>query len=109
MSLGNGVKQRARNMLAPAIFICITAYFAWNATQGDRGLVAYKQRQELLRQVLADKAFAQAERNAWEVRVSGLQTQHLNADTLDERTRLLKNYADPSDIIVRFTGQDKLF
>lgn len=109
MSFGNGVRQRARSMLAPAIFLSITAYFAWNATQGDRGLVAYKQRQELLHQVLADKAHAEAERNAWEVRVSGLRTQHLNPDTLDERARLMRNLADPTDVIVKFTGQDKLF
>ena len=109
MSVGNGLKQRVRVMLAPAIFLSVTAYFGWNATQGDRGLVAYAQRQELLHQVLADEAFAKAERDAWEKRVSGLRTYHLNPDTLDERARLMKNLAEPTDIIVKFSGQDKLF
>ena len=109
MSLGNGLKQRVRVMLAPAIFLSITAYFAWNATQGDRGLVAYAQRQELLHQVLADEAFAKAERDAWETRVAGLRTHRLNPDTLDERTRLMKNFAEPTDVIVKFSGSDKLF
>ena len=109
MSLGNGLKQRVRMMLAPTIFLSITAYFAWNATQGDRGLRAYAQRQELLHQVLAEEAFAKAERDAWEVRVAGLRPQHLNPDPLDERARLMKNLAEPTEIIVKLNGQDKLF
>lgn len=109
MALGNSLKRRVRIMLAPAIFLSITAYFAWNATQGGRGLRAYAQRQELLRQVLADEAHARAERDAWAVRVAGLRTNHLNPDTLDERTRLMKNLSEPADVIVKFTGQDKLF
>lgn len=109
MKLGDGLRQRARIMLAPAIFLSITAYFAWSATQGGRGLRAYAQRQELLKQVRADEAFAKAERDAWAVRVAGLQTRHLNPDTLGERTRLMKNFSEPTDIIVKFTGQEKLF
>ena len=87
MSLGRELKRRGRIMIAPAIFLAITGYFGWNATQGDRGLVAYAQRQELLRQVVADQTAAKAERDGWETRVSGLRARHLNPDTLDERAR----------------------
>ncbi len=109
MSIGSAIKRRIKIALTPAIFLSITAYFGWNATQGDRGLVAYAQRQDLLRQVLADQAAAKAERDGWETRVAGLRARHLNPDTLDERARAMLNFAEPSDVIVKFSGQEKLF
>jgi cell division protein FtsB len=109
MALGRELKRRARIMIAPAIFLTITAYFGWNATQGDRGLVAYAQRQDLLRQVNADLAAAKTERDGWEIRVSGLRARHLDPDTLDERARAMLNLADPNEVIVKLGQQDKLF
>jgi cell division protein FtsB len=96
-------------MVAPAIFLAITGYFGWNATQGDRGLVAHVQRQELLRQVVAEQAAAKAERDGWDTRVSGLRARHLNPDTLNERARAMLNLSEPSDVIVKLSPQDKLF
>jgi len=96
-------------MIAPAVFLAITGYFGWNATQGDRGLVAYAERQELLRQVVADQDAAKAERDAWETRVAGLRARHLDPDTLDERARAMLNLAEPSDVIVKLGPQEKLF
>ncbi len=109
MSFGSEFKGRGRIMIAPAIFLVITGYFAWNAIQGDRGLVAYVQRQELLRKVVAEQTFAKAERGGWETRVSGLRARHLNPDTLDERARSNLNLADPTDVIVKLNSHDKLF
>jgi cell division protein FtsB len=109
MSVGGDLKQRARMMVAPTIFLAITGYFGWNATQGDRGLVAHAQRQELLRQVIAEQAATKAERDGWETRVSGLRARHLNPDTLNERARAMLNLSEPSDVIVKLGQQDKLF
>ena len=109
MSIGVEPRRPGRNMVAPAIFLAITAYFGWNATQGDRGLMAYAQRQDLLRQVMIDQSVARAERDTWEKRVAGLRTQHLNPDTLDERARAMLNLADPSEVIVKLGSHDKLF
>lgn len=109
MSLGRELKRRGRIMIAPAVFLAITGYFGWNATQGDRGLVAFTQRQDLLRQVVADQAAAKAERDGWETRVSGLRARHLDPDTLDERSRAMLNLAEPTDVIVKLGPQEKLF
>jgi cell division protein FtsB len=109
MSLGRELKRRARIMVAPSIFLAITGYFGWNATQGERGLVAYAQRQDLLRQVVADQDAAKAERDSWQTRVAGLRAQHLDPDTLDERARAMLNLAEPSEVIVKLGSQDKLF
>lgn len=109
MSIASELKRRARIMIAPAIFLTITGYFGWNATQGERGLVAFAQRQDLLRQVVADQTAAKAERDGWETRVTGLRARHLNPDTLDERARAMLNLAEPSDVIVKLGPQEKLF
>lgn len=109
MSFLSQLKERAKALIFPAIFLSITAYFGWNATQGDRGLVAHAQRLQLLKQVQNDQAAAKAERDAWETRVSGLRAQHLDPDTLDERVRAMLNLADPTEVIVKYDDKDKLF
>jgi cell division protein FtsB len=109
MALGREMRRRARLAAAPTIFLGITAYFAWNATQGDRGLVAYAHRQALLNQVIGEASAAKAERDGWETRVGDLRPRHLNPDTLDERARAMLNLAQPDEIIIKLGPQDKLF
>jgi cell division protein FtsB len=109
MSFGREMKRRAKAALPPTIFLAITAYFAWNATQGDRGLVEFAHRQSLLKQVVAEQDAAKAERDAWETRVEGLRARHLNPDTLDERARAMLNLAQPDEVIVKLGPQDKLY
>jgi cell division protein FtsB len=109
MSFGGELKRRARIMIAPSIFLAITGYFGWNAIQGDRGLMAHAQRRELLRIVDSDQAAAKAERDGWETRVSGLRARHLDPDTLDERTRMMLNLAQPNEVIVKLGPQERLF
>jgi cell division protein FtsB len=109
MALGREVKRRAKAAVAPMIFLSVVGYFGWNAVQGNRGLVAYAQRQEWLAQAQAEQAKVQAERDAWERRVSGLRARHIDADALDERARAMLNLVDPSEIIVPYATPDRLF
>lgn len=109
MSLGREIKRRAKAMIAPAAFLLVTGYFGWNATQGDRGLVAKEQRQVLQRQVDNELAAAQKEKTQWETRVAGLRAKHLNPDTLDERARAMLNLSEPNEVIVKLGPQEKLF
>lgn len=109
MSAFGPLKKRAQALLFPAVFVSITAYFGWNATQGDRGLVAFAQEQQLLKKVQDEQKAAKAERDSWEVRVSGLRSEHLDPDTLDERARAMLNLAQPNEVIIKYDSQDKLF
>jgi cell division protein FtsB len=109
MSIGREVKRRAKALIWPAVFLAVTGYFGWNATQGDRGLVAKEQRLALRRQVDAEYAAAQKERAQWETRVAGLRNKHLVPDTLDERARAMLNLSEPNEIIVKLSPQEKLF
>ena len=79
MAFGREVKRRAKAAIAPLVFLSLASYFGWNAVQGNRGLVAYAQRQELLAQANGDQAKAQTERDAWERRVAGLRSRHIDA------------------------------
>jgi cell division protein FtsB len=109
MAVGRELKHRVKAAIAPLIFLAITGYFGWSATQGNHGLVAYSQRQVLLRQAEAEHAAVQAEHDGWERRVAGLRANHLDPDTLDERSRAMLNLADPKDVIVPYTTKDRLF
>ena len=109
MAIGAGIKRRLRAAVPPAIFLALTGYFCWNATQGSHGLKAYAQDQVLLRTAQADLWQAVKERDGWERRVSGLRSAHLDRDTLDERARAMLNLTDPGDIIVPYSPQQRLF
>jgi cell division protein FtsB len=109
MAFGRELKRRGKAVIAPAIFLAITAYFGWSVTQGAHGLIAYSQRENLLLEAQAGHDAAQAERDTWQQRVAGLQANHLDLDTLDERARAMLNLADPNDIIVPYGPKDRVF
>lgn len=109
MSVGRAIKRRLRASAAPLFFLTLVLYFGWNATRGDHGLVAFGARTSLLAQARADLADAQATQAAWARRVSGLQADHIEADTLDEQARAMLNLSDPADIIMMYPAKDKLF
>lgn len=109
MMLGRVLNCLARATLAPLIFCAITAYFSWNAIHGAHGLVAYAQREVQLKQAEADLAAAKTERDKWEVQVSGLRSNHLDLDTLDERARTVLNLAQPNEIVVPYSSKNRLF
>lgn len=91
---------RPRQILAPLIFATLFGYFGYHLVNGDRGLLAMA---HLRRQIqLADQNLAEAQeaRRIWERRVAALRNQSLDPDTLDERARVLLNYARKDDIIV---------
>jgi cell division protein FtsB len=108
MSFAYAVRRQAVAMLPPAVFLSFTFYCAWNVDRGDHGLKAYALRQQQLVQAEAERAQAEAERDALEKRVAGLRLNHIDPDTLDERARAMLNLADPADLVV-FYRSKKLF
>ena len=109
MQLGREIKRRLKAAIAPLIFLSLVGYFGWNVVQGNHGLVACAQRQQILAQAQADQAQTQADKDAWDRRVSALRSRHLDADMLDERSRAMLNLANPNDIIVSYGPKDHVF
>ncbi len=91
---------RPRQILAPVIFATVFGYFGYHLVNGDRGLLALVHLQR--ENKIADQNLAEAEatRKIWELRVSELRNQSLDPDMLDERARILLNYARKDDVIV---------
>ena len=109
MGIGRRLKNFARGIAAPTLFLSLVAYFSWNATQGDRGLQSYALRQAQLKQVQAELKRVESDRDTLERRVAGLRNQRLDADTLDERARAMLNVAEPTDIVLMYGGGKRLF
>ena len=109
MDLVQTVKRKSKALLPPALFLALTGYFGWNATQGDRGLRSYALREQQLASVKAHLVATQGEAADWSRKVAGLQSAHLDADTVDERARAMLNLADPTDVVVPYEADKKLY
>jgi cell division protein FtsB len=109
MSFVGWAKRAALAALPPVLFLSLTGYFCWNATRGEHGLTTYGLREKQLVAAQAEFKAADSERDAWENRVAGLRANHIDPDTLDERSRAMLNLADPADIVVPYGQKNKLF
>ena len=91
---------RPRQILVPIVFAMMFGYFGYHLVNGDRGLLAMAHLQREVQ--IADQNLAEAEatRKIWERRVAALRNQSLEPDMLDERARVLLNFARKDDIIV---------
>ncbi|MCX7362361.1 MAG: septum formation initiator family protein [Alphaproteobacteria bacterium] len=86
--------------MAPLIFATLFGYFGYHLVNGDRGLLAMAHLQREVQTAALNLAEAEATRKIWERRVAALRNQSLDPDMLDERARILLNYARKDDIIV---------
>ena len=102
-------KNQVKSAALPTVLLALTGVFAWQATQGDHGLIMRSQRQTQLRQAEANLAAARVERDNWKGKVAGLSPAHLDRDALDQRAREMLNLADPNEIVVQYPPKDKLF
>ena len=102
MALFREARRKAVTALPPALFLSLVGYFVWNVVHGERGLVAYAKRQELLKLKQAELVVANAERDAWERRLGSLRGGRIDRDMLDERARAQLNLVDPDDIVVPY-------
>ena len=108
MSVVRTIKRAVKAAIPPLLFLSLTAYFGWSATQGDHGLATLAERQRLLKQAEAERAAAEAEQQTWERRVAALGS-HIDRDMLDERARAMLNLADPNDIVIPYGAKDRLY
>ena len=109
MTLWTRLKVGLQSMIAPVVFLGLAGYFGWSATQGERGLQTNVVRQAQLVAAQTELRRAEVERDAVERRVAGLRLQRLDPDMLDERTRVMTGWTDPSDVVVLFVMPKRLF
>ncbi len=109
MAIGRAIKRFVKAVLPSVLLLAVAGYFAWSATQGNRGLQSYARQQDQLRLAQAELTRVNGEVEAWERRVSALRNSRLDPDVLDERARAILNVADPSETVVLYGPGKKLF
>jgi cell division protein FtsB len=99
MGIFTELRKRAGDIAGPVLGFCVVGYFAYHSIEGDRGLVAWLRLQDQIRTATAELSEQQAERKALERRVSLLKPESLDRDLLEERVRVVLNYARRDEIL----------
>lgn len=98
-------RNRLRAVLnALALYVIaalVIGYFGVNAYSGNHGLRARQDLDQQIAQLTNELASLKAERANWERRVVLLRPESIDPDMLDERARVLLNYADPRELTLR--------
>jgi len=98
-------RKRARSILTALGLYVIAAlligYFGVNAFSGNRGLKAKQDIDQQVAELSAELAQLKVERAQWERRIALLKSGGVDPDMLDERARVLLNYADPRELTLR--------
>ncbi|HET7023249.1 MAG TPA: septum formation initiator family protein [Xanthobacteraceae bacterium] len=79
----------------------VIGYFGVNAYSGNRGLRAKQDLDQQIAELTAELDALKVERTSWERRIVLLKPESIDPDMLDERARILLNYADPRELTLR--------
>ena len=104
MEFGREIKRRLRQVALPLLGACLTAYFVYHAIHGDRGIYAWLRINQELKVANQEAAQLKTERVALERRITLLSSASLDRDMLDERARVMLNFAHPDDLIIFLNG-----
>lgn len=100
MSLMKQIKNQASQVSIPVFAVALTAYFAYHAIQGERGLLAWISLKQDLK-ASQHQAAELATHRAWlERRVALLTDDSLDLDMLEEQAMAMLNYGGNDDFIV---------
>ncbi len=100
MGLLQNFRRQSLNLVAPAIGVCVVFYFIYHVLNGERGfLVWWDLRHRIQRaQFVADST--ELIRRNLETRVRLLEPRSLDPDMLEERARVMLNYAYQNDVVI---------
>ena len=100
MVLIREARKRGRQVIVPTFAAVIAGYFAFHAIHGDRGVFAYAELTEQVREARLKLVEAEGRREALETDVSLLQRDNLDLDLLEERVRAVLNLIDDDDMLI---------
>ena len=96
-------------MIVPIVGALFVCYFLVHAFHGDRGVLAWMHLQKQVS--VAEQTLSQTRtvRTGYDRRISLLRSEHLDADMLDERARIMAGLVRPDEFIVLDTeaAQDR--
>lgn len=100
MRVVHELRRRGRAITGPVLGISLVCYFAYHLFVGDRGLLAWVELTQELRDAKATLAALDVEKDTLERRVGLLQPEHLDPDMLDERARATLNLVAPNEVVI---------
>ncbi len=100
MMLVREAKKRGRQIVVPIFAAVISGYFAFHAVHGDRGVFAYAELSERVRDAEVKLAEVRGQREAMQSDVRLLQRESLDLNLLEERVRAVLNYVDDDDLLI---------
>jgi cell division protein FtsB len=98
------IRRRSRFLLGPLLGAALTSYFVYHTIEGDRGLRAWRDINQQLRVAKDQFATVEAERDALEHRVDGLNPNHVDPDLLDQQIRTQLDLVSPGEVILMLPG-----
>ena len=94
------IRRRSRFLLGPLLGAALTSYFVYHTIEGDRGLRAWRDINQQLRVAKDQYATVEAQRDALEHRVDGLNPNHVDPDLLDQQIRTQLDLVSPDEVIL---------
>jgi cell division protein FtsB len=94
------LRARFRHIIGPVLGVCVIAYIAYHAIQGERGIIAYWRLSKQVEQARANLDEVADERAKLENRVRLLHPQSLDPDMLEERARVMLGYGRPGEKVI---------
>ena len=96
--------RRLRSILGPLLGVCLLIYFVYHIFQGERGLFAWMRLQQKIADDEVTLSTLQSQREILERQVHLLSPNNLDPDMLEERARLILNFARPDEVIIYNEG-----
>jgi len=100
MAVLDEIRNRARGAMWPIIGALLLAYFSYHMVQGDHGLLSLLQLRAKVEQAQTVHTALRVEREQMEARVALLRPDNLDPDMLEERARVMLNFAHPNEIVI---------
>ena len=94
------LRRRARFLVGPLLGAALTSYFVYHTIEGDRGLRAWTDINQQLRMAKDQLTTVEAERDALEHKVDGLNPNHVDPDLLDQQIRTQLDLVSPGEVIL---------
>ena len=95
--------RSTRRLWLSLVGACAVLYFGYHAVQGERGLVALLTLERQLDRAEATLRSIETGKSVLERNVALLRTSSLDRDMLEERVRIVLNYARPDEIVIMRT------
>ena len=96
------IKRRSRRMLIPIVGALFVSYFLAHAFHGERGIIAWMHLQKQVASAEQTLVSTKTIRENYQRRIYLLKSDHLDADMLDERARIMAGLVRSDEFIILY-------